>query len=376
MSAAAAPLRFNNLAWLLGGLALAAAPHAERLPIWITSITLTLLGWRAWLSWKGEPLPRKWLLIPFVGACLLGVYISFNTIFGRDAGVGLLIVFLGLKLMEMKSYRDVYVVMFLAYFIALTNFFYSQSIPTASLMMLTVLMITASLVSFQAPSRRHIDNLKSGAMLLAQAAPLMLLLFFLFPRVQGPLWGLPQDAYSGITGLSDSMTPGNISQLSQSDAVAFRAKFDGPMPPRRQLYWRGPVFWNYDGRTWRPGDTLEITLERQLEVVELPGDPERVALRYGAIVLAARLGREGLDAAHLRAPPTQPRMVPEYPLEAVAVPTMSPDIRSPAQWLEPIPGKPLAFRARRQPELEFAPLYRIQDERFAVYLPVADAEFD
>jgi len=129
-------------------------------------------------------------------------------------------------------------------------------------------------------------------------------------------------------------------------------------------------------RTWRPGDTLEITLERQLEVVELPGDPEHVALRYGAIVLAARLGREGLDAAHLRAPPTQPRMVPEYPLEAVAVPTMSPDIRSPAQWLEPIPGKPLAFRARRQPELEFAPLYRIQDERFAVYLPVADAEFD
>ncbi len=254
MNAAASPLRFNNLAWLLGGLALAAAPHAERLPPWISGITLTMLGWRAWLAWKGEPLPRKWLLIPFVGACLLAVYISFNTIFGRDAGVALLIVFLGLKLMEMKSYRDVYVVMFLAYFIALTNFFYSQSIPTASLMMLTVLMITASLVSFQAPSRRHVDNLKSGAMLLAQAAPLMLLLFFLFPRVQGPLWGLPQDAYSGITGLSDSMTPGNISQLSQSDAVAFRAKFDGPMPPRRQLYWRGPVFWNYDGRTWRPGD--------------------------------------------------------------------------------------------------------------------------
>ena len=129
-------------------------------------------------------------------------------------------------------------------------------------------------------------------------------------------------------------------------------------------------------RTWHSGDTLEITLERQLEVVELPGDPAHVALRFGPIVFAARLGREGLDAAHLRAPPTPPRMVPAYPLEAVAVPTMSPDIRSPAHWLEPIPGKPLAFRARRQPELEFAPLYRIQDERFAVYVPVADAEFD
>ena len=247
-------LRFSNLAWLLCGLALAAAPHAERLPLWITTIALIMLGWRAYLAWNGNPLPRKWLLLIFVSACLLGVYITFNTIFGRDAGVSLLVVFLGLKLMEMKSYRDVYVVMFLAYFIALTNFFYSQSIPTASLMMLTVLMITASLVSFQAPARRHLDNFKTGGMLLAQAAPLMLLLFFLFPRVQGPLWGLPQDAYSGITGLSDSMTPGNISQLSQSDAVAFRAKFDGAMPPRKQLYWRGPVFWNYDGRTWRPGE--------------------------------------------------------------------------------------------------------------------------
>lgn len=251
---AAAELRFSNLAWLLGGLALAAAPHTARLPTWITTIALVTLGWRGYLAWNRSALPRKWLLLIFMLTCVLGIYISFNTIFGRDAGVSMLIVLLGLKLMEMKSYRDVYVVMFLAYFIALTNFFYSQSIPTASLMMLTVLMITASLVSFQATSRRHLDNLKTGGMLLAQAAPLMLLLFFLFPRVQGPLWGLPQDAYSGISGLSDSMTPGNISQLSLSDAVAFRAKFDGAMPPRRQLYWRGPVFWNYDGRTWRPGD--------------------------------------------------------------------------------------------------------------------------
>ncbi len=250
----AVELRFSNLAWLLAGLALAAAPHTARLPAWITTIALVTLGWRAYIAWKRSALPRKWLLLVFMLTCVLGIYISFNTIFGRDAGVSMLIVLLGLKLMEMKSYRDVYVVMFLAYFIALTNFFYSQSIPTASLMMLTVLMITASLVSFQAPTRRHLDNLKTGGMLLAQAAPLMLLLFFLFPRVQGPLWGLPQDAYSGISGLSDSMTPGNISQLSLSDAVAFRAKFDGAMPPRRQLYWRGPVFWNYDGRTWRPGD--------------------------------------------------------------------------------------------------------------------------
>jgi transglutaminase-like putative cysteine protease len=87
----------------------------------------------------------------------------------------------------------------------------------------------------------------------------MLVLFLLFPRVQGPLWGLPQDAYSGVTGLSDSMSPGLISSLSQSDAIAFRVRFQGVPPPRPQLYWRGPVFWNFDGRTWRPGDRRAFT---------------------------------------------------------------------------------------------------------------------
>jgi transglutaminase-like putative cysteine protease len=78
-------------------------------------------------------------------------------------------------------------------------------------------------------------------------------LFVLFPRVPGPLWGIPQDMARGMTGLSDDMSPGSISQLSRSDAVAFRAVFKGAPPPASDLYWRGPVFWSYDGRTWRPG---------------------------------------------------------------------------------------------------------------------------
>ena len=79
------------------------------------------------------------------------------------------------------------------------------------------------------------------------------LLFILFPRVQGPLWGLPQDAYSATSGLSDTMAPGNISRLTLSDAIAFRVEFEGEPPRRRFLYWRGPVLWDFDGRTWYLG---------------------------------------------------------------------------------------------------------------------------
>jgi transglutaminase-like putative cysteine protease len=78
----------------------------------------------------------------------------------------------------------------------------------------------------------------------------MLALFVFFPRITGPIWGLPKDAYSGVTGLSDSMRPGVISQLAQSEIPAFRVKFSGYVPPPQQRYWRGPVLWHTDGQSW------------------------------------------------------------------------------------------------------------------------------
>jgi protein-glutamine gamma-glutamyltransferase len=247
-------IQLRHLFWLLAGLALVAAPHTPRLPWWLNLIALILVAWRVYLGWGKRALPKQWLLALFVAGGLLGVYFTYRTIFGRDSGVALLVLFLSLKLLELHHQRDAMVLVLLAYFLALTNFFYSQTLPTAGLMFASVLVNTASLVNFAAPGRALRANLKTAGVLLAQAGPVMLILFFLFPRIQGPLWGLPQDAYSGITGLSDSMSPGLISRLSQSDAIAFRVKFQKDAPAKPQLYWRGPVFWQFDGRTWRAGE--------------------------------------------------------------------------------------------------------------------------
>ncbi len=246
-------IQLRHLFWLLAGLALVAAPHTPRLPWWLNLIALILVAWRIYLGWGERLLPKKWLLTLFVAGGMFGVYFTYRTIFGRDSGVALLVLFLSLKLLELHNQRDAMVLILLTYFLALTNFFYSQTLPTAGLMFASVLVNTASLVNFAAPGRALRANLRTAGTLLVQAGPVMLILFFLFPRVQGPLWGLPQDAYSGVTGLSDSMSPGAISRLSQSDSIAFRVKFEKDAPPRRQLYWRGPVFWYFDGRTWRPG---------------------------------------------------------------------------------------------------------------------------
>ena len=264
------PLPF---AALIAGATLTVAAHTLWLPFWVDATAAALLFWRAFVSIRGGALPARWLLILLTVAGALGVFFSYRTIMGRDPGVTLLVLLLFLKLLETRAQRDVFVVAFLVYFVALANFFYSQSIPIAGLMLLTVFVTTTALVGFSAPKRPMVDVLKTAGRMLAQAGPVMLLLFFLFPRVQGPLWGMPQDAYSGVTGLSETMSPGSISSLSLSDAIAFRVKFRTEPPPRARLYWRGPVLSDFDGLTWRVG-LPQLRRSMSVESADSPVDYE------------------------------------------------------------------------------------------------------
>ena len=247
------PLTLRDLAWLTASLAIVIAPHAMRAPWWLTLLTLCLYGWRFYSMLTRAPLPSRWLVIAVAFIGMFGVWMEYRTLFGRQAGVLLLMLFSGLKLLESRHHRDGAVAAFLGYFLIITNFLYTQSIPTALVMCVGVFAITATLIGFSAPNRPARDNLRTAGLLLAHAAPAALVLFVLFPRVNGPLWGLPQDAYAGMTGLSDTMSPGNLSQLALSDAIAFRATFDGEPPPQPLRYWRGPVLWDFDGRTWSAG---------------------------------------------------------------------------------------------------------------------------
>ena len=247
------PVSVRDLAWLIASLIIVIAPHAIRAPWWLTVLTLCLYAWRVYYALNRAPLPSRWLVLGVTAVALIGVWIEYRTIFGRQPGILLLMIFSGLKLLETRTHRDAAVAAFLGYFLIITNFLYTQSIPTALTMSLALFMITATLIGFSAPQRTPVANLRTAGVLLAHAAPAALALFLLFPRVSGPLWGLPQDAYAGMTGLSDTMTPGNLSSLAQSDAIAFRAEFRGESPPPRERYWRGPVLWDFDGRTWSIG---------------------------------------------------------------------------------------------------------------------------
>ena len=250
---------------LLLSILMVIAPHADHLPLWVSTLCTALLLWRTYLTYSGNPLPKRWLLMSITIASVGGIAINFHTLFGREVGVTLLMLLSTLKLMELRAMRDAMALIYLACFVIITNFFYSQSIPTALYMLATLFVIVTTWVHLQAQRIALEPRLRIAAILLLQAIPLTLILFILFPRVQGPLWGMPQDAFAS-SGLDDKMAPGSLSRLSLSDAVAFRVTYVNKIPRRDQMYWRGPVLWEFDGRTWTPGKTMSTTAPKFTEL--------------------------------------------------------------------------------------------------------------
>jgi transglutaminase-like putative cysteine protease len=246
------PLERSAIPWLLACALATAAPHAEHLPLWLSTLSAAAILLRGWYWWQRHPLPPRWLLTLVVIAATGGIYLQFRTLFGRDAGVALLVLFMALKPMEMNHRRDAIVVVMLGLFLLLTHYFYSQSIPTGIWLMATATLEIATLIRIYGGSQPAVVVVRYAAVLLAQAVPVMLILFLLFPRVSGPLWGLPQDAHGSRSGLPETISPGSISDLVLNGNIAFRAHFDGATPANSNLYWRGPVMDEFDGWAWRP----------------------------------------------------------------------------------------------------------------------------
>lgn len=245
----------STVFWLFAALLMAVMPHASRIPLLVTALFLVLLSWRYMMviyRWKALSRTSR---VALTGLGLATVYLTQGTLIGRDAGISLLITMLGVKLLEMHNDRDVYITIMISYFLVITHFLYSQSLLTAFYMLAVVVVITTTLIDLNRHEHKGASqiksNLKSAGALMLQAVPFMLFLFILFPRIGGPIWAFQDPASSASTGLDDEMEPGKISNLTGSDAVAFRVTFNGAIPAPTNRYWRGPVMWYTDGKRWR-----------------------------------------------------------------------------------------------------------------------------
>ena len=255
MRAAQQTLTLPDLRWLLASMTLVVAPMFLHLALWVPLFALLLGAWRYSLGMRKLPLPGTRVLLPMTLIGAGAIIASYGGSFGRDASVALLTLMLSMKLLESSDRRDAMLLISLSWFLSITTFLFTQSLLMGFYLALPVIALTITLIGINHPNGRLPFNTqwRLAAGLLGQAIPVMLVLFLLFPRLSGPLWRTPSDAANAMSGLSESMTPGSISELILSDETAFRAEFSGALPASNQRYWRGPIFWHFDGRTWRPG---------------------------------------------------------------------------------------------------------------------------
>ena len=293
------------------------APHLLHLSAWAGWMAGALLLWRARLAVSGGALPGRWLVSGLLVLAAALTLWTERTLLGKEAGITMLVVLMALKTLELRARRDALVVFFLGFFVVLTHFLYSQSLPTGLWLLVSVWGLLTALVLAHMPVGR--PPLARAGAVAARAAlwgvPLMVLLFVLFPRI-GPLWGLPQDA-AGRTGLSGSMRLGGVASIAEDDAVALRLRFFGPPPRPDQLYFRGPVLSTFDGREWtRLVPSFPAALRPRLDL-ELRGQP----MRYEMTVEPSKLPLLPL----LEITPDQPDAAPR--IEGWLL-TLRPD----AQW--------------------------------------------
>lgn len=252
-----AKLRFLLLA-LMG----VVAPHFFHLHWSHSLLFLVFWGWR-WLGiCHPRSLPQGNLLPILTLTAALVVLISRRLAIDLTTSTGLFVAGLGLKLMELKSARDLYFVVFLGWFVALTQFLYDQSLPMAAYALAAVALLTAALVQCNAAGLLPWGALaRTVAGLLLPALPLMVLLFLFFPRPHGGFIRLPFDTRA-TTGLAEILKPGAVADLATSMEVAFRVDFEGDAPPPEDRYFRAQVFWRFDGQSWLPHPAMQGPLSQ------------------------------------------------------------------------------------------------------------------
>jgi transglutaminase-like putative cysteine protease len=255
----------KTILWLMALFTLAMLPQLVHAPVPVAIMTVLPLAWRLAAELRG------WKQLPAIvrhGMTVMGLlalFAAYGNIAGRRAAVSLLMVMLSLKLVECYRIRDARLVASFSLFLCTTQFLFTQGILMpfygAAVVVLALVTLThlhrkeAWAHQGEPPMVRVslLSELGFSLRLLALAVPLGLAFFVLFPRLASPLWGIPEATLDSKSGLSDSMSPGSIQSLFMDDTPAFRVEFAGELPRPDQLYWRGPVFWRFDGSTWKSG---------------------------------------------------------------------------------------------------------------------------
>lgn len=242
------------LLWLAAALLFTLPPMFDSLATWVPCLFLIALAMKFWMEPKGYRLRSAIFKLMLAAVALFAIFASYGSLNGIEPAISLLVVLMSLKVLEAHTRREFQVMVLIGWVLCLCGFFLSQDFGIALCLMTAFALLLVALIQFHRGSSPGAfwPPLASALKLVAQAAPLVVLLFLLFPRINPGFRFEFRAIGSASTGFSDRLSPGSIATLANSSDVAFRAEFPGSTAQRLSpMYWRGVVMWRCDGMEWR-----------------------------------------------------------------------------------------------------------------------------
>ncbi len=259
-------ITYSGMLWLLAAQIVVMLPLLFYLPVWLFPVLFFSAGWRirVMLGKAEQPGIIVKIILGLLG--LAALKLSGIPIVSLEMTASLLMLGFAYKSLEVIQRRDGMVVILTGFILVGVLFLYSQSILITIYSVISILVLTGAMIAIQQSgnqtlsNKRRVSNLKGifknlrlASFMLLLCLPLMILFFVFAPRF-APFWTVPGAGSQAKTGISDSMTPGDIANLSQSDELAFSVSFDDQRPQQQDLYWRGLVMQYFDGKSWTQND--------------------------------------------------------------------------------------------------------------------------
>lgn len=266
-------IRHENLTWLLVAQAVVILPLLLRLPIWLWLVWAGVTFWR-WRIFLGRQAYPSGIVKGGLGvACVAGLVVSYNGHVGMESMIGFLVCAFMLKVLELHTRKDGLLMLFIGFIAVATQFLFAQTALVALYAIFScVTLIVAWHTIYATRSLTTRSKLLSGATLIMHAMPLMVILFVVMPRL-GPLWQVPLPQTVGSTGFSETLSPGDLGRLVQSEGTAFRVTFTDSTPPAPvNFYWRGLALDYFDGRTWHLDQRWDRQPAHKVPATSLPKD--------------------------------------------------------------------------------------------------------
>ncbi len=239
--------------YLFASLVFVCLPHLNHLPLWSLAFIGTTIVIKLRAIYIEKLTIPKWIVVLMTIGAVSGILLEYSQLFGRNAGITLLVVMLFLKLLETQTYRDGMLLACMMCFLVITNFLFEQRILMAAYLFIGVIAITHSFIKLNELPNTNTKKLEwpvYATKITLFALPVMVIFFIVFPRIPGPLWKLPIDHKAARSGLSETMRFGSIGYLALSNEPAFRVEFKGERPKQNELYWRGIIMEEFDGDIW------------------------------------------------------------------------------------------------------------------------------